>query len=155
MRPQRPSAVRLPSGITMPVDIVTAHRDGRLDLPSDVTRAGWWAGGSRLGDPFGAIVLAAHVDSFAQGIGPIAELLGEPVGGRVVLTSTRWQRSFGVLSTQLVARVSLAEVAAGFRTPGPLRLVLITCGGAYDTATQSYADNVVVTASPIGDLRRR
>ena len=145
----------MPSGITIPVDDVTARRDGRLDLPPDVNRAGWWAGGARLGDPFGAIVLAAHVDSFAQGIGPIAELLGEPPTSRVVLTSTRWQRPLGVRSTRLVARASLAEVAAGVRAPGPLRLVLITCGGAYDTASHSYADNVVVTASPVGALRRR
>jgi shikimate kinase len=31
----------------------------------------------------------------------------------------------------------------------PARLVLVTCTGAYDPATRSYRDNLVVYASPV------
>ena len=75
MRPERPVAVTLPSGRVLPVDPAGTLRDGALAVPRDIRRAGWWAGSSRLGDPFGSIVLAAHVDSFTQGVGPAAELL--------------------------------------------------------------------------------
>ena len=36
-----------------------------------------------------------------------------------------------------------------FRTDGPPVLVMVTCGGAYDPATHSFADNVVATATPV------
>jgi hypothetical protein len=35
-----------------------------------------------------------------------------------------------------------------FAVGGPPRLVLITCGGAFDRRTRNYADNVVVFAEP-------
>jgi hypothetical protein len=35
-----------------------------------------------------------------------------------------------------------------FAAGGPPRLVLITCGGAFDRSTRHYADNVVVFADP-------
>jgi hypothetical protein len=31
---------------------------------------------------------------------------------------------------------------------GPARLVLVTCGGPFDTASGHYRDNIVVTALP-------
>jgi hypothetical protein len=37
-----------------------------------------------------------------------------------------------------------------FRTDGPPRLALITCGGTFDERTGNYADNVVVVATPTG-----
>ena len=36
-----------------------------------------------------------------------------------------------------------------FRTTGEPALVLVTCGGAYDRTTHSFADNVVVVATPV------
>jgi hypothetical protein len=35
-----------------------------------------------------------------------------------------------------------------FRTSGAPQLTLITCGGEFDEASESYADNIVVTAVP-------
>jgi hypothetical protein len=31
---------------------------------------------------------------------------------------------------------------------GPPRLVVVTCGGPFDTATRHYDDNVILTAVP-------
>ena len=72
----RPVALTLPSGTTMAIDATATGPDGALAIPADVNRAGWWDGGSRIGDPFGAVVVAAHVDSFTQGLGRFVELLG-------------------------------------------------------------------------------
>jgi hypothetical protein len=35
-----------------------------------------------------------------------------------------------------------------FATTGPPRLVLITCGGPFDSTTRNYQDNIVVFATP-------
>jgi hypothetical protein len=35
-----------------------------------------------------------------------------------------------------------------FSPAGPARLALVTCGGAYDARTRSYAENTVVYAVP-------
>ena len=70
-QPEAPVQVRLPSGTTVPVVAVNTTADGVLDVPEDIRTAGWWRGGSRLGDPFGPTVIAAHIDSRTQGLGPV------------------------------------------------------------------------------------
>ena len=73
--PEAPRTLRLPGGTTVRVRAVGTRRDGRLAVPKDVRTAGWWRGGSRVGDPFGAVLVAGHVDSRTQGLGAYAELL--------------------------------------------------------------------------------
>jgi hypothetical protein len=36
-----------------------------------------------------------------------------------------------------------------FDRRGPARLVLVTCGGRFDTTTKHFLDNIVVTAVPV------
>lgn len=151
--PVRPSAIVLPSGQRVPVDASATGPDGELAIPTDIDRAGWWDGGSRLGDPFGSMVVAAHVDSFSQGLGRFAELL-DMRPGDVVRVEARGglSQDYRVTSARLTPK---AEVDAGsplYSPRGGPRLVLITCGGAYDPAT-GYQDNMVVVAVPDGPLR--
>ncbi len=70
-----PDAVVLPSGKTMLVRIASATSSELLEVPGDISVAGWWEGGARIGDEYGAMVLASHVDSTTQRLGPFAELL--------------------------------------------------------------------------------
>ncbi|MCW2841665.1 MAG: peptidase sortase [Aeromicrobium sp.] len=151
--PRRPEAVRLPSGASMPVDVVATGGDGVLDLPPGIDRAGWWDGGSRIGDPFGTIVLAAHVDSITDGIGPFAELLRARPGQRVRLAGSGAAQEFEIVSVRLTPRASLSRQASIFSVRGPLRLVLITCAGPFDADRGGYRDNLIAVASPVG--RRR
>ncbi len=139
----------------MPVDPARSGADGVLGIPKDVNRAGWWTGGSRLGDPFGSIVLAAHVDSLTQGVGPVVGLLSARPGDRVTATGTRLSQRFRIRSVRLVERASLHEQSAVFSPRGAPRLVLITCAGPYDAARGGYRDNLVVTAVPDGRMRHR
>ena len=83
--PEAPRTVRLPGGTTVRVRAVGTRRDGRLAVPRDVRAAGWWRGGSRVGDPFGAVLVAGHVDSRTQGLGAYAELLTVRRGQEVVV----------------------------------------------------------------------
>jgi len=153
--PERPVSLRLPSGTVLPVDWSVTDALGQLSLPDDVDRAGWWRGSARLGDPFGAIVVAAHVDSFAQGVGPIAQLLGARPGDVLTLESRGLRREFVVSSARFVPRTELGTLAPLLSFSGGLRLVVITCGGPYDRDQGGYRDNLVVMAEPGEPLRRR
>ena len=137
----------------MNVDVAHTDPAGMLVLPADVDRAGWWNGSSRLGDPFGAILLAAHVDSFTKGIGPIAELLDARQGDRLRVAGRELSQQFEVVSVKFVAKTTLAQNSAAFSPSGDRRLVLITCGGPYDAANGGYRDNLVVVATAVGPLR--
>jgi len=153
--PQRPESVRLPDGVSMPVDVVATGDDGVLDLPSDIDRAGWWDGGSRIGEPYGAIVVAAHVDSVTAGVGPFAELLSTRRGDTIRIAGSGATQQFEVTSVRLKPRASLSEGASIFSVRGPLRLVLITCAGPFDAESGGYRDNLIVQASPVGQPRPR
>jgi hypothetical protein len=145
---ERPRTIRLPSGTTMAVHRATTGRDGELMLPTNVNRAGWWDGASRLGDPYGAIVIAAHVDSFTQGLGRFAELLSMHPGDRVKVRSVNLRETFRVTSAKLVPKPLLTPRSYAYSGHGPSRLVLITCGGPFD-AVNGYHDNMVVSATPV------
>jgi hypothetical protein len=55
-------------------------------------------------------------------------------------------RDFRVTGRQQVPKNELpAEL---FSRAGPPRLALITCGGAFDSTTRHYKDNVVIVAAP-------
>jgi hypothetical protein len=129
--------------------------DGALEVPADIRVAGWWRGGSRLGDPFGAIVLAAHVDSDRQGLGPYASLLSVRPGMRVEVASRHLRETFAVVSLQLVPRARLSSHRDIFSARGPGRLVMITCAGPYDPARGGYQNLAVVTATPASAPVRR
>jgi hypothetical protein len=150
---ERPTAVRLPSGRVLPVDPISSRSDGVLAVPADIRRAGWWKGSSHIGDPFGSIVIAAHVDSFEQGVGPAAELLSARPGDPVLLTGPTRRQAYRVTSVRLVPRADLDADSVVFSAAGARRLVLITCGGPYDAARGGYRDNVVVVARPTGPGR--
>jgi hypothetical protein len=137
----------------MSVDAAVTGMDKVLKLPADVDRAGWWDGSSRLGDPYGTIVLAAHVDSVPAGIGPFAELLGARPGQRIRLAGADRSQMFEIASVRLQPRASLSESSPAFSAFGDLRLVLITCGGPFDAGHGGYRDNLIVVATPVGGLK--
>ncbi len=150
IRSQRPLGVQLPSGAHLRVLPAATDSTGVLGVPDDIGRAGWWDGSSRIGDPYGSIVVAAHVDSFTQGVGKFAELLDMHPGDRVQLQSADLEQTFRVVTAHLESKSSLAADSRVFAADGGSRLVLITCGGAYDPDLGGYQDNMVVIAIPEG-----
>lgn len=153
-RAEPPIAATLPSGVVVPIQSVSTTRDGRLDVPADTGRAGWWRGGARLGDPFGSILVAAHVDSRTRGLGPFAELLGLGRGDRVVLASAHLTQRFVVDSLRLVPQGPLTEERSLFGVTGSHRLTLVTCAPPYDRDRGGYQNLAVVTAVPSSPLSR-
>lgn len=153
--PEHPVNSRLPDGTVVPVRPAGTRKDGTLAVPDDIRLAGWWRGGSRLGDPFGATVLAAHVDSLTQGLGPYASLLSVRPGDPVELSSAHLTQTFAVVSLQLVPRATLGRHDEIFSARGPQRLVMITCAGPYLAARGGYQNLAIVTARPVGAVARK
>jgi hypothetical protein len=151
---ERPTTIILPSGTRMRVRSSATSASGALGIPSDVKQSGWWDGSSKLGDPFGAIVVAAHVDSFTQGLGRFAEVLGMKPGDVVRLDSAHLRGSFQVASAELVPKASISATSGVFSANGQSRLVLITCGGQYDASRGGYQSNMVVVAIASSPVRR-
>jgi hypothetical protein len=147
---QPPRSLTLPTGRTVAVSAVGTTRAGLLDVPADVAVAGWWEGGARLGDPFGSVLVAAHVDSRTQGLGPFAELLEVDRGARLLLESAGLRQSFEIRSRRLVPQGSLVDDSWLFDASGPARLTLVTCAPPYVAARGGYQNLAVVTAVPLG-----
>ena len=142
--------MRLPSGRAVRILAVSSRSDLVLDVPEDIDVAGWWRGGARIGDPFGSTLLAAHIDSLVQGLGPYAELLAVEPGARIVVTTDRLRQVFRVRSLRLLPR-SLVDQATLLTSPGgPRRLTMVTCAGPYVPAEGGYQNLAVVTARPAG-----
>ncbi len=153
--PEVPTRTVLPDGTVVPVRSVGTDPDGMLAVPSDIRVAGWWRGGSRLGDPFGSLLLAAHVDSTTQGLGPYVSLLSVRAGQQITVTSTHLRQTFAVVSLALVPRKSLGDHPELFSARGPARLTLVTCAAPYDAGRGGYQNLAVVTARPVADVVRR
>ncbi len=144
--PARPTSLRLPSDTEVPVRVAGTSDRGLLRVPRDIRAAGWWDGGARLADAYGAIVIAGHVDSATQGLGPFAELLNAQRDDRIVVRGRGAAQTFAVTSVDQVPKASLDTRDGIFAPTGRLRLVLITCAGAFDPANGGYQDLAIVTA---------
>jgi sortase (surface protein transpeptidase) len=117
-------------------------------VPDDVSVAGWYRFGPAPGDD-GSAVLTAHVDSAAQGAGAFFPLRDAALGAEVVVTSADGAaHRFQVVARRSYRKTELPVGALFTRTGDPV-LTLITCGGAFDAATRSYEENLVVYATPI------
>jgi hypothetical protein len=130
-----------------------------LTIPSDIHTVGWWDGvvtngDTRIkeaapapGDP-GVALIAGHVNSASAGAGALYNLRTLHKGDTIrVIGVDRRTTSWKVISApQYTVKTALPR--ALFRTSGPPRLALVTCGGPFDAATGHYLDNVIVWAAP-------
>ena len=150
-----PAVVLLPSDTRVPVVAVATRANGVLDVPDDVAAAGWWSGGSRVGDPFGATLIAGHVDSTEQGLGAYAELLTARPRQRIRLSSAHLEQHFVINSLRLIGKGDVARDSRLWSPRGDRRLVLVTCAPPYDRARGGYQRLAVVTARPVDEARDR
>ena len=149
--PPPPAPVRLTVAdldVDMAVVETGTSPDGTMSLPASAAEAGWYRFGSAPTSPAGTTVLASHVDTRAEGLGPFARLREAQVGAEVTVTDA--DGSVHAYTVSSVERIAKEEVPLDdvFDRAGPPRLVLLTCGGAWDAAAGHYEDNVIVTAVP-------
>lgn len=147
-RAAQPVRLQVPdAGIDVEVRPTGVAEDGSMELPETVRRAGWYEFGATPRDEVGSTVIAAHVDTRTEGLGPFARLASVRKGERVVVTDRSGRdHSYRIVSRRLIVATRL-PIEDLFDRDGRPRLVLLTCGGAYD-ARSGYRDNVVVLAEP-------
>ncbi|MFB8385796.1 class F sortase [Microbacterium sp. NPDC055910] len=136
-------------GVDMPIVPVGIEGNGQMELPVDPAVAGWYRYGPHAASNAGNIVLAAHVDAPDYPIGPLARLRDAGVGEQVDLVAPDGTtRSYVVESVVNYDKTGL-PTAELFRRDGDPAVVIITCGGAYDSATGRYRENVVAVAREV------
>jgi sortase (surface protein transpeptidase) len=138
----------LPSGKVAKVRPAGVRADGSLAVPDDPAQLGWWTGGAQPGERYGNVVIAGHVDAARFGLGVMAELLDARRGQLLVVRGDGASLRYRITSVRRVVKARLTARSAIFAQDRPQRLVLITCGGSFDTRTHRYADNVVIEAEP-------
>jgi hypothetical protein len=129
-------------GPVVPVRVV----DGTLEVPPDPHVLGWWQHGAAVGEP-GTVVIVGHVDSAELGPGSFFNLGRAKPGDRITVSTAAGSRRYVVAARRAFPKGHLPPDA--FAPTGRPRLVLITCGGPFDTRTRHYRDNVVVYAVPL------
>lgn len=120
---------------------------GELEVPSNADAVVWYQFGPSPGAD-GSAVVAGHVD-YNGARGSFFHLEDLRPGALVTVDyDDGSQQRFRVSDRRRVAKVALPTDEI-FNRSGPPRLHLITCGGDFDSAAQSYRDNVVVQALPV------
>ncbi|WP_295101171.1 class F sortase [uncultured Microbacterium sp.] len=144
-----PVGLAIPSlAIDMPVTDVGVADTGQMELPVDPAIAGWYRYGADATSTSGRILIAAHVDAIDYPIGPLARLRDVPAGETILITAADGtSREYVVQSLTYYEKAALPTDEL-FQRGGPSALVLVTCGGPFDSQTGHYRDNVVAVAVP-------
>lgn len=145
----RPERLRVPSlDVDSPLEGLGQDAEGAMETPRDPAKAGWYTPGTTPGAR-GPAIVAGHVTW--NGEPSVFHRLGKLTRGQRIEV----RRADGRTAVFTVDRVSryakkrfpTVEV---YRNLDHAGLRLITCGGTYDAARRSYADNVVVFATLTG-----
>lgn len=147
--PFAPARVRVPRlGVDVPIVPVTVQPDGLLAVPADVHTIGWWSAGAAAAASSGTVVLAGHVDSARQGPGAFFGIRTLRPGDQVILSSAGGRATAYTVAARREYPKSTLPAGEVFDQDTTARLVMVTCGGAFNTNTHHYYDNVVVYALP-------
>ena len=147
-----PSPVATPAALTIPEIGVSTRlvtlgltARGTVQVPSRTSVAGWYTRSPRPGAVGPAIILG-HIDSY-QGPGVFFRLAGLPSGDPIYIRRSDGSTvEFRVTAVQSYLKDHFPSQAVYGPTPDA-ELRLITCGGAFDSATGHYLSNVVVYAT--------
>ena len=149
-----PAPVASPVSLTIPLigvktNLITLGlaRGGAMQVPSSTTVAGWYTGSPRPGS-IGSAIIVGHIDS-ETGPGVFYRLSELRSGDDVfVKRADGTTAEFRVTSIQTYLKDQFPTEQVYGPTPDA-ELRLITCGGAFDSATRHYLSNIVVYASEV------
>jgi hypothetical protein len=141
----RPVRVQIPAiGVDTELMDLGLQADGSLEVPATGFPAGWFTGAPTPGER-GPAVIAGHVD-WGGAPGVFAQLRDVAVGDEIDVV--REDGSTAVFRVHEVGQYAkdAFPTAAVYGDLDHAGLRLITCGGDFDRAAQSYVDNTVVFA---------
>ena len=121
------------------------NADGTVEVPTDIQQPGWYRLGPSPGQ-IGSAVILGHVDSYT---GPAVFFnLRALVAGSVVDVGLAdgVTAQFEVTSVATYLKANFPDQSV-YTSDGDSTLQLVTCGGAFDSATGHYLSNTVVYTS--------
>jgi hypothetical protein len=149
-----PQPVAAPVSLTIPLigvqtNLITLGllSNGQLEVPTTTSVAGWYTGSPRPGS-VGSSIIVGHIDN-TSGPGVFYRLNTLTKGDKIYV-----KRADGTLAEFSVTSVQ-SYLKDHFPTEdvyGPVpdaELRLITCGGAFDYATNHYLSDIVVYAAEV------
>jgi sortase (surface protein transpeptidase) len=141
-----PVSLTIPEiGVSTRLTTLGLTKQGTVQVPSTTKVAGWYTGSPRPGAVGPAIILG-HIDSY-KGPGVFFRLSVLRPGDLVhVQRSDHSTVTFRVTAVQAYQKDHFPAQAVYGATPDA-ELRLITCGGAFDSATGHYLSNIVVYAT--------
>ena len=137
------------AGVDVEVVPVGVETGGFMELPANPAVAGWYRFGSDPWSDDGNTVISAHIDAPDYPIGPFAALRDLSAATEIAVAGQDGATAlYAVVSVTYYPKDELPTEQL-FGRSGTDDLVLITCGGAFDSNTGHYADNVVVVAEAV------
>jgi hypothetical protein len=152
-----PVVLDAPPPARLDIDVIDVHtsltdldvqHDGTIAVPTSYDVAGWFVRGPRPGEN-GPALVAGHVDSHS-GPAVFFRLRELRPGDQIVVTRVDGSRvTFAVEAVMQFPKQRFpSDLVFGSTSRKELRLV--TCGGEFDHARDSYRDNIVVFAALTG-----
>jgi hypothetical protein len=119
-----------------------------MQIPQDPRLVGWWTAGAAPEDRQGTVVIVGHIN-YAGVSGALSVLPALRPGEAISIAEPRRTVRYRVAAVRTYPKTSGIPDSV-FAQNGPARLVLITCGGPFDSTTGNYEDNIVAFARPVG-----
>ncbi|MCW2495819.1 class F sortase [Jatrophihabitans sp.] len=147
-----PNRIQIPKiGADAPIVTMGELANRELDIPLNPKIVGWWNGGAHPGAAQGSAVLAGHIN-YAGITGEMARIGSLDPGDRVYvsgyLKGKVTKLAFKITGVRTYRKTAL-PYAQIFDQKVAGRLVLVTCGGPFDSQTGNYLDNIVAYAVPV------
>ena len=141
-----PVRIEIPAiGVTSSLDRLGRAADKTVQVPSRWEVAGWYAAGTRPGDPGSAVILG-HVDS-RSGPAVFYRLRELRRGDLVEVARADGSTArFAVQRTEQYDKQRFPTDAVYYPTMTPA-LRLVTCGGEFDATAGHYRSNIIVFAT--------
>lgn len=157
-----------PNGVRADVTANTMNPDGTLHVPSDPTTVSWAKEDAAPGSARGTAILTSHINYVIDGklvIGALSDLAlyaKQAVGktfslkvadGRTmhyrIVAGREYTKDQLANDKQLRADLYDQRKVYGPASHPSSRLLLVSCGGAFDDYTGEYEDNVFLYALPV------
>jgi sortase A len=148
----QPSEIRIPElGIRAQIQPVGMLDEQTMQVPRDISVVGWFDASAFPASEVGHAVLVGHRDGVDDPNGVFRRISELSKGDTVSVVDLGSRRSvYRIKRTRVLSRTQFAEQSASiFADDGVHRLILLTCGGAFDRERGGYQSTVVVTAEPM------
>lgn len=142
--------------VRAPVSGHPLNSNGSLFIPPDPRAVSWWSRGAAPGSTQGTIILVGHIN-YGGVAGAFSDLADYRVGQTITLVLSDGRKmNYRVAAPAIEVkkdklgprRQELFDQSHSFGQPKSGRLLLLSCGGAFDNRTGHYESNIFVYALP-------